>query len=231
MTLGIHGRPFVAWDGVTGPYQRGYCTHGSILFPIWHRPYLALLEVCEISLSNYNTMLTLYSKCSGTSSRYCWNLPRICTCEIPRRCCELPDPVLGLGQQSNDASRSQQTYPPNQHTEGRQTLANPLYNYTFNPKPSATDFPPNKRVSTSSPFRAMASALLGKTVRLLYDVWQICSTPFVRLAKSFYSCLLLRVLSDIPMLQGKASRISSTSNYWQTPNREFSGFSALEFEG
>ena len=42
---GIHGRPYVAWDGVQGPFETGYCTHSSILFPSWHRPYMALFEV------------------------------------------------------------------------------------------------------------------------------------------------------------------------------------------
>ena len=42
---GIHGLPYVEWDGVSGQYQSGYCTHESILFPSWHRPYLALFEV------------------------------------------------------------------------------------------------------------------------------------------------------------------------------------------
>lgn len=46
---GIHGKPYAAWNNVTGPmgihYATGYCTHGSILFPVWHRPYLALYEV------------------------------------------------------------------------------------------------------------------------------------------------------------------------------------------
>ncbi|KAF2466428.1 Di-copper centre-containing protein [Lindgomyces ingoldianus] len=44
---GIHGEPYVAWNGVTGnPNARfgGYCTHSSILFLTWHRPYLALYE-------------------------------------------------------------------------------------------------------------------------------------------------------------------------------------------
>lgn len=48
---GIHGRPFAAWDGVhsasgpSGDQDTGYCTHNSILFPSWHRPYMALYEV------------------------------------------------------------------------------------------------------------------------------------------------------------------------------------------
>ncbi|KAI0248614.1 tyrosinase [Lactifluus subvellereus] len=47
---GIHGLPFVQWEGAGGthPIQGsgwgGYCTHGSVLFPTWHRPYVALYE-------------------------------------------------------------------------------------------------------------------------------------------------------------------------------------------
>ena len=47
---GIHGLPYVEWDGVSGQNQRGYCTHESILFPAWHRPYLALFEVRYITV-------------------------------------------------------------------------------------------------------------------------------------------------------------------------------------
>lgn len=43
---GIHGRPYKAWDNVVGNgNQSGYCTHSSILFLPWHRPYIALYEV------------------------------------------------------------------------------------------------------------------------------------------------------------------------------------------
>ena len=45
---GIHGRPYIPWGGAQGQSQfafGGYCTHGSVLFPTWHRPYLALYEV------------------------------------------------------------------------------------------------------------------------------------------------------------------------------------------
>lgn len=53
---GVHGRPFTSWNG-RGPGApgtqgqlfpqftgTGYCTHGSTLFPTWHRPYLAYFE-------------------------------------------------------------------------------------------------------------------------------------------------------------------------------------------
>ncbi len=32
--------------------------------------------------------------------------------------------------------------------KGRQTIVNPLYNYTFNPQPSATDFPPGDSLAS-----------------------------------------------------------------------------------
>ncbi|KAF2877846.1 hypothetical protein BDV95DRAFT_479733 [Massariosphaeria phaeospora] len=43
---GIHGRPYIPWDGVNAVDGGGggYCTHGSNIFLPWHRPYLALFE-------------------------------------------------------------------------------------------------------------------------------------------------------------------------------------------
>jgi tyrosinase len=52
---GIHGQPYRAWDGVENVEYKptgeepdkgtGYCAHGSVLFPTWHRIYLAQFEV------------------------------------------------------------------------------------------------------------------------------------------------------------------------------------------
>ena len=43
---GIHGRPFIPWDGVAITSGQGgaYCPHSTNLFATWHRPYLALYE-------------------------------------------------------------------------------------------------------------------------------------------------------------------------------------------
>jgi len=46
---GIHGLPYTAWDSSSslsgGKFSNtGYCTHSSVLFPTWHRPYVALFE-------------------------------------------------------------------------------------------------------------------------------------------------------------------------------------------
>jgi tyrosinase len=50
---GIHGLPYESWNGVDGSRDdnvnadnqwRGYCTHGMVTFPTWHRVYVALYE-------------------------------------------------------------------------------------------------------------------------------------------------------------------------------------------
>jgi tyrosinase len=53
---GIHGVPKIPWNGVAGVggsnnNNPGYCTHTSNLFLPWHRPYLALYEVCLVPTS------------------------------------------------------------------------------------------------------------------------------------------------------------------------------------
>jgi len=44
---GIHGLPHIPWGepaSADQDPQTGYCTHASVLFATWHRPYLALIE-------------------------------------------------------------------------------------------------------------------------------------------------------------------------------------------
>lgn len=74
---GIHGLPYVPWDGVGEASQAeasGYCTHGSVLFPTWHRPYVALYEVRyqwyrpinpvrQLTISTANSTETRHSDC------------------------------------------------------------------------------------------------------------------------------------------------------------------------
>ncbi|CAG8745315.1 13771_t:CDS:1, partial [Racocetra fulgida] len=59
---GIHSLPWTPYDGVTGGIHEyknetdwatgrwgGYCSHGSVLFGPWHRPYLLLIESLVIN--------------------------------------------------------------------------------------------------------------------------------------------------------------------------------------
>jgi tyrosinase len=40
----IHGRPFQDWNG-SPTDGKTFCVHNTNLFPTWHRPYVALIEV------------------------------------------------------------------------------------------------------------------------------------------------------------------------------------------
>lgn len=41
---GFHGEPFVGAGAIDNAYWGGYCNHGNVLFPTWHRVYLKKLE-------------------------------------------------------------------------------------------------------------------------------------------------------------------------------------------
>ena len=55
MLSGIHGLPKELWNSVANlnegnqnsqkPEGSGYCTHGSLVFPTWHRVYILMFEV------------------------------------------------------------------------------------------------------------------------------------------------------------------------------------------
>jgi len=47
---GIHALPYVAWDNVGESGKGGYCAHGTVLFPTWHRVYVSLYEVSALQL-------------------------------------------------------------------------------------------------------------------------------------------------------------------------------------
>ncbi len=66
LDTGIHGVPFEPWNGVQaepGASQSGYCSHSSILFPMWHRPYLALYEVRKATTLTRQSLLA-WADCS-----------------------------------------------------------------------------------------------------------------------------------------------------------------------
>ncbi|KAK7217434.1 hypothetical protein V2G26_005437 [Clonostachys chloroleuca] len=123
---GIHGVPFRSWNGVEpvpGANMSGYCTHSSVLFPIWHRPYLALVEQEVFRLANFiasmftnTTEREIYQRAASDIRfpYWDWSLP------APPGQTHLPDvfwhPTITQ-------------YGP----MGLQTIRNPLYSYVFNP--------------------------------------------------------------------------------------------------
>lgn len=125
--LGIHGRPYQPFDGsnpTTGDAQNGYCTHVSILFPVWHRTYLALFE--QVLQGMIQQIAQLWPAGSARDQYVAaaanfripywdWAMAH------PAGESVLPDSVGGSATMIVDG--------PN----GQQTIANPLYTYQFKP--------------------------------------------------------------------------------------------------
>lgn len=97
---GIHGWPRIPWDGVagTGGYP-GFCTHAAVVFPTWHRTYMALYEVRSYSYKHYIDILigvcpaNYMEKCTS----HCAHLSDLPAGQI--RICSRDDAntILGLG--------------------------------------------------------------------------------------------------------------------------------------
>lgn len=94
---GIHGYPTRPWDVVAGSseFPGGFCYHNSVLFPIWHRPYLALYEVRYAQPFRIELTVTAstHRTCQDYRQRVFESTAR------PIYCCsgEVASTVLGLG--------------------------------------------------------------------------------------------------------------------------------------
>ncbi|KAH8588949.1 hypothetical protein B0O99DRAFT_524064 [Bisporella sp. PMI_857] len=129
---GIHGRPQYAWDGYEqhpdAPLS-GYCTHSNVLFPTWHRPYLALIE--QVIAGHAQNIAKLYSSATYQTAADNLRLPYWDFSSIPT----MPD-VL------NTATVSINT------PSGLENVTNPLLLYKFQEFPlNSTWFPNDDSVS------------------------------------------------------------------------------------
>ncbi|KAI1382190.1 Di-copper centre-containing protein [Hypoxylon crocopeplum] len=135
---GIHGAPALTWADVNptpGNEHSGYCTHVSILFPTWHRPYLALYE--QVLYNNVQYIATLYppdliDRFQEAASTF--RIPYWDWAAVPPE----GDSVLPL---SVGGSPTVNISGPN----GIQSISNPLFSYVFSPFNASTfpDFPYN----------------------------------------------------------------------------------------
>ena len=112
---GIHGLPFQPWDGVLGnkPFNPnsnqwgGYCTHGSTLFPTWHRPYVMLYEVCSFIFHLMALWLTKQLFYLANFATACgWNSCHIHSQHtgLEESCCWSSPTLLGLGIKRHPSS-------------------------------------------------------------------------------------------------------------------------------
>ncbi|KAF8171240.1 tyrosinase [Mycena galopus ATCC 62051] len=131
---GIHGLPYQEWDGsgnkpVTTNGWEGYCTHGNVLFPTWHRPYVGLyeatLQTAAIEIAATYTVNKAQFQAAALELRQpYWDWA---SNAVP------PPEVISLDQVSIVA--------PNGQTI---KVANPLRRYTFHPIDPSFPVPYNK---------------------------------------------------------------------------------------
>lgn len=57
---GFHGEPFIWRGSYDGNYWGGYCNHGNIFFPTWHRVYLHKLEMALQSVPGCESVMLPY---------------------------------------------------------------------------------------------------------------------------------------------------------------------------
>jgi tyrosinase len=68
MIGGYHGEPFRGAGWGSSAYWGGYCNHGNILFPTWHRVYLVRLEEALRSIKGCaDVALPFWDECSADS--------------------------------------------------------------------------------------------------------------------------------------------------------------------
>lgn len=131
---GIHGRPYTPYDGVqatTGNQNNGYCNHVSILFPTWHRPYLALFE--QVLYGFIQQIAAQYPQ-GPTRDRFVAAAKNF---RIPYwDWAASPPSGQSVFPTSVGGSPTVMVDGPN----GSQLIGNPLFSYQFNPL-NATDLP------------------------------------------------------------------------------------------
>ncbi|KAE9377099.1 Di-copper centre-containing protein [Stipitochalara longipes BDJ] len=133
---GIHGRPYITWNNaseVPGSGWGGYCTHGSILFLTWHRPYLVLVE--QLLASHVQAIAQSYNSTIYEAAANNFRLPYWDWASIPA----MPDVVSEQYIQITTAS-------------GVKTVSNPLYQYKFPSSLNPSYFPASDGPITQDPY-------------------------------------------------------------------------------
>lgn len=129
---GIHGRPYISWNNV-GPVRGGsgggYCPHGTVQFPTWHRPYLALYEqLIGAQVQMVASQYTGSNRAAYQAAAQSWRLP-----------------YWDWASNYNLPAAATQQQVTINGPNGRMTVNNPLYQYKWQTFPlnSASNYFPH----------------------------------------------------------------------------------------
>ncbi|KAL2067332.1 hypothetical protein VTL71DRAFT_1757 [Oculimacula yallundae] len=131
---GIHGRPYIPWGDAAqtpGAPKTGYCTHNSVLFLPWHRPYLALYE--QLIGATAQDLVKTYPPAQQATYQIAANNFRIPYWDWAA----IPTMPAVINQQNVTITTG----------SGVQSVRNPLYRYNFQKFPlNPSYFPSDSRV-------------------------------------------------------------------------------------
>ncbi|KAH6628450.1 common central domain of tyrosinase-domain-containing protein, partial [Chaetomium tenue] len=136
---GFHGMPFRGAGWGNPSWWGGYCNHGNVLFPTWHRAYLVRLENALRSAAGHDDITLPYWNETSTASQES-GIPDI----FLRKTVDIPGSVT---------------------RQGDHTIENPLRSYKFpagvwdnlNPVPDVDYSKPKNYVTTRHPFSGLVS--------------------------------------------------------------------------
>lgn len=209
---GIHGRPYRPWGGVKGNNPsgwQGYCTHSSILFAPWHRPYLALFEqtlyqiVQDIAAQFTGPSQATYQQAAST-----FRIPYWDWAAQPASGDYFPN-VVGTPKINVVTPKS----------NGQMVqIDNPLYTYVFKPlNPVNGDFPEQPFRSWSTTLRYPSSTRSGAAVSQEDQVFDAMASQFASLQEN------VNILMNDPNYKDFAA---FSNHAWQ--QNEPSTFSSIE---
>ncbi|RVD89497.1 uncharacterized protein DFL_000501 [Arthrobotrys flagrans] len=124
---GVHGAPFISWPkpGEKGNSGLGYCSHNSVIFATWHRPYImayeqALYRHARDIVRRLFTKPEVQKKYIAALQQLRWPYwdwaDRINQSNMPKVTMDAKITVMG---------------PDGQGGERKVTIANPFYSYVF----------------------------------------------------------------------------------------------------
>ncbi|KAL8357530.1 hypothetical protein RB598_002374 [Gaeumannomyces tritici] len=131
--MGIHGRPYIPWNGVervAGGGYGGFCPHNSVQFASWHRPFLAIYEQAI-----HTHVVRIAGEYKGQSAPvYAAAARRV----------RIPYWDWAAGG-SGDSARLPEAVTAREVTvttpSGRASVRNPLYSYRFQRRPDESGMP------------------------------------------------------------------------------------------
>lgn len=183
---GYHGEPFRG-PGETDPtWWGGYCQHGTVLFPTWHRVYLHALEKALQSIPGCEgVMLPFWDECSTDSQAN--GIPRALTDELfeldgveidnPLRSFVLPVAIVD-NVQGDNALYSKPA--------GYETVRYPLAGLVGTPADQAATAAHNAQFPD---YATNVSILNGNVVSWLTSTIVIAGNPMGEVYSKFLACL------------------------------------------